>query len=128
MDVENANGVSAFNRTLPPAQVLVSKGVRPEKVLFLCLMASPEGVRTLFRTFPDIKVITSEIDSHVDSDTMALIPGVGEFGDRYVGAARSVWSVWVPRRARTVGAHLVGGSGWMVRVEVGGRGDRSKPA
>lgn len=63
-------------------RVLLGKGVEEGKILFLSLIAAPEGINKVCREFPKIKVITSEIDEYVDAD-FRVVPGVGEFGDRY---------------------------------------------
>lgn len=36
------------------------------------------------RTFPRIKIVTSEIEVGLNKD-YRVIPGIGEFGDRYFG-------------------------------------------
>lgn len=66
-------------------RVLLEKGVQEGKILFLTLIAAPEGIHTLCRQYPKMKVITSEIDETIDSN-FRVVPGVGEFGDRYFGA------------------------------------------
>jgi len=33
--------------------------------------------------YPAVKVVTAEIDSHLDGKKY-IIPGIGDFGDRYV--------------------------------------------
>lgn len=63
-------------------QVLLEKGVSEGKILFLTLVAAPEGIHALCRRFPGMKVITSEIDEKIDHN-FRVVPGVGEFGDRY---------------------------------------------
>mmetsp|Transcript_2011 Transcript_2011/g.4145 ORF Transcript_2011/g.4145 Transcript_2011/m.4145 type:complete len:473 (+) Transcript_2011:79-1497(+) len=65
-------------------QVLLDKGVSESKILFLTLIAAPEGIHTVCKEFPSLKVITSEIDECIDVD-FRVSPGVGEFGDRYFG-------------------------------------------
>ena len=63
-------------------QVLLEKGVEEKNILFLTLVAAPEGIHTLCRRYPALKVITSEIDEKIDQN-YRVVPGVGEFGDRY---------------------------------------------
>lgn len=63
-------------------QLLLSKGVLEEKILLLCLVAAPEGIHKVCSQHPAMKVITSEIDVRLDR-SYAVVPGVGEFGDRY---------------------------------------------
>ena len=55
-------------------QVLLSKGVEESKILFLSLIAAPEGVHQLCSTFPRLKVITSDIDDGIGPD-FQVIPG-----------------------------------------------------
>jgi len=60
----------------------MEKGVSEDKILFLTLIAAPEGVHRVCTAYPAVKVITSEIDEGVDAH-LRVVPGVGEFGDRY---------------------------------------------
>ena len=62
-------------------QVLKDKGVNESKILFLTLIAAPEGIHKVCKAYPRCKVITSEIDEKMEG--WSVIPGVGEFGDRY---------------------------------------------
>jgi uridine kinase len=68
--------------TNPHAQVLLNRGVEEEKIFLLSIIAAPEGVSRVCSRFPGVRVVTSEIDDHVD-DKFAVVPGCGEFGDRY---------------------------------------------
>lgn len=63
-------------------QVLLDKGVDEGKILFLSLIAAPEGIHKICGIYPRVKVVTSEIDEAIAPD-FQVIPGVGEFGDRY---------------------------------------------
>jgi uridine kinase len=65
-------------------QVLLEKGVQESNILFLTLIAAPDGIHTVCKQYPALKVVTSEIDECIDSD-FRVSPGVGEFGDRYFG-------------------------------------------
>jgi uridine kinase len=57
-----------------PTQVLLSKGVAEGKILFLSLIAAPQGITRICTEFPRVKVITSEIDECVDAD-FRVVPG-----------------------------------------------------
>lgn len=63
-------------------QLLLDKGVREDHILFLTLIAAPAGIHMLCHNFPQITVVTSEIDDEV-SEHGCVLPGIGEFGDRY---------------------------------------------
>jgi uridine kinase len=65
-------------------RVLLDKGVCESNIIFLTLIAAPEGVHTVCKLFPSIKVVTSEIDEGIDAN-YRVSPGVGDFGNRYFG-------------------------------------------
>ena len=54
--------------------MLLSKGVEECRILFLSLIAAPEGIRKLCSTFPRLKVITSDIDDGIGPD-FQVVPG-----------------------------------------------------
>ncbi|KAK2077061.1 hypothetical protein QBZ16_004694 [Prototheca wickerhamii] len=62
-------------------EVLLSKGVQENKILFLSLIMAPEAVHRLCRSYPRLKLLTTEIDE--GSENYQVVPGVGLFGDRY---------------------------------------------
>lgn len=43
-------------------QVLIARGVPEDRILFLNIIASPEGVRNFAKKFPRLKVVTAFID------------------------------------------------------------------
>ena len=55
-------------------QVLLSKGVEEGKILFLSLIAAPEGIHRICSAFPRVKLITSEIDEGIAPDYQ-VVPG-----------------------------------------------------
>ena len=55
-------------------QVLLDKGVDEGKILFLSIIAAPEGVHKICGQFPRSKVITTEIDEGIAPD-FQVIPG-----------------------------------------------------
>lgn len=66
---------------------LVSQGVNPEKIIFVSLIASPEGLLHMNTAYPQVTIVTGEVDEYVNEKGM-IIPGVGNFGDRYFGTER----------------------------------------
>ncbi|KAG8384887.1 hypothetical protein BUALT_Bualt04G0165000 [Buddleja alternifolia] len=72
------------NSAIKAISVLLSKGVPESNIIFLNLIAAPEGIHTVCKKFPRLKIVTSEIDTALNKD-MSVIPGMGEFGDRYFG-------------------------------------------
>lgn len=51
-------------------------------VLLFC--QAPQGVHVVCKAFPRIKIVTSEIELGLNKD-FRVVPGMGEFGDRYFG-------------------------------------------
>ncbi|KAK8608655.1 hypothetical protein V6N13_024072 [Hibiscus sabdariffa] len=45
---------------------------------------APEGIHRVCKRFPSLKIVTSEIDVALNGE-FRVIPGMGEFGDRYFG-------------------------------------------
>ena len=65
-------------------KTLKSKGVEETKIIFINLVAAPEGVEEVFSRFPDIRIITAEVDKRLN-DQAFILPGLGDFGDIYFG-------------------------------------------
>ncbi len=53
-------------------------------ILFLCLLAAPEGIKAFTKAHPDIPVFTAAIDSHLNENGY-IVPGLGDAGDRMYG-------------------------------------------
>ncbi|OTA61155.1 PRTase-like protein [Hypoxylon sp. EC38] len=62
--------------------VLKSRGVPEERILFLNLIASPQGIQNFATKFPKLRVVTAFVDQGLDEKNY-IIPGLGDFGDRY---------------------------------------------
>jgi len=77
--------ILATGRSVSKAiELLLENGVKEERIVFLTLIASAEGVRNLFSKYPMISIVSTEIDDSLD-DEGRVKPGVGVFGDRYFG-------------------------------------------
>lgn len=55
-----------------------------KNVKFMCLIAAPEGIKTLRERCPEVPVYTAAVDSHLDEHGY-IIPGLGDAGDRLFG-------------------------------------------
>eukprot|EP00922_Rhytidocystis_sp_ex-Travisia-forbesii_P004889 GHVS01007159.1.p1 GENE.GHVS01007159.1~~GHVS01007159.1.p1 ORF type:complete len:239 (+),score=31.51 GHVS01007159.1:115-831(+) len=64
--------------------LLVQEGVKEEAIIFVNLVAAPEGIDRLYKNYPKIRVVTAAIDDHLD-ERAYVVPGIGDFGDRYFG-------------------------------------------
>ncbi|MAG07704.1 uracil phosphoribosyltransferase [Candidatus Pacearchaeota archaeon] len=64
--------------------VLKEKNVKEDKIIFVNLVSCPEGIKKLKKDFPKVRIITGAIDDKLNSKAY-IIPGLGDFGDRYFG-------------------------------------------
>jgi uracil phosphoribosyltransferase len=60
------------------------KIAKPRSIRFMCLVASPEGVRCYQKNHPDVPVYTAAIDQKLNSRGY-IVPGLGDAGDRIFG-------------------------------------------
>jgi uridine kinase len=65
-------------------ELLIQKGVPESHIIFLNLISAPEGIHLVCQRFPRLKIVTSEIDVSLNEE-FRVVPGMGEFGDRYFG-------------------------------------------
>lgn len=65
---------------------IVEGGARPERLVFACLLAAPEGVRTLAAAYPMVRILTAGLDSHLN-ESGYIVPGLGDAGDRQFGTS-----------------------------------------
>jgi uracil phosphoribosyltransferase len=64
--------------------VNIVKSTGTKDISLLCIVAAPEGIKRIEDKHPDVKIITTAIDSHLN-DKKYIVPGLGDFGDRYFG-------------------------------------------
>ncbi|GMJ10455.1 uridine/cytidine kinase 3, uridine kinase-like 3 [Hibiscus trionum] len=72
------------NSAVQAISLLIKKGVPESNIIFLNLISAPRGVHVVCKSFPRVKIVTSEIDIGLNED-FRVVPGMGEFGDRYFG-------------------------------------------
>jgi len=65
-------------------KVLEQAGVKPENILFINVIACPEGIARLHQAYPKVKIVTCAIDPKMNDDKY-IVPGLGDFVDRYYG-------------------------------------------
>ncbi len=53
-------------------------------IKFLCLVASPEGLKVFHEAHPDVPVYTASVDRRLD-ERGYILPGIGDAGDRIFG-------------------------------------------
>ena len=66
------------------AAVSKIKSPQPRSIKFLCLLAAPEGIRTLHEAHPDVPIYTAAIDRGLNEHGY-IVPGLGDAGARIFG-------------------------------------------
>lgn len=64
--------------------MLKEAGVPGERILFVNVVSCPEGIARMQRDHPTTRIITAELDSGLNEHKY-IVPGLGDFGDRYFG-------------------------------------------
>jgi uracil phosphoribosyltransferase len=64
--------------------VLKKRGVPADHILFLALVASPEGMQVFQDEHPDVMMYVGSLDDHLDEHAY-IVPGLGDAGDRLFG-------------------------------------------
>lgn len=54
------------------------------KINLVCVIAAPEGVERIQSRFPQVTIYTAALDDHLN-DQKFIVPGLGDYGDRYFG-------------------------------------------
>lgn len=59
-----------------------AKGAK--RTVAVSVVAAPEGIARVNKNHPDVPIITAAVDTHLN-DKAYIVPGLGDFGDRYFG-------------------------------------------
>ncbi|EMP37913.1 Uridine-cytidine kinase-like 1 [Chelonia mydas] len=83
--------VSTGAAAMMAVRVLLDHDVHEEKIFLLSLLMAEMGVHSVAYAFPRVRIITTAVDKKVNEE-FHIIPGIGNFGDRYFGTdAPSAW-------------------------------------
>ena len=55
-----------------------------KKIVFMCLIAAPEGIREMRKQHPDVKIFAAHVDQKLNAHGY-ILPGLGDAGDRLFG-------------------------------------------
>jgi len=56
----------------------------PRLIVFVCLVSSPDGIKTMEVAHPDVQIVTASVDRELDENKY-IRPGLGDAGDRIFG-------------------------------------------
>lgn len=62
----------------------VKTNASPSDIVFVCVVAAPEGVQRLAADHPEVPVIAGALDRQLNEHGF-ILPGLGDFGDRLHG-------------------------------------------
>ena len=57
---------------------------KPKEMRVVSVISSPEGIKLIHQNFPQVKIFTAAVDDHLN-DKKFIVPGLGDYGDRYFG-------------------------------------------
>ncbi|VDD93543.1 unnamed protein product, partial [Enterobius vermicularis] len=80
MDATVATGAAA----MMAIRVLLDHDVLEENIFLLSFLMAEPGVHSLGYAFPKVTLLTTAVDKSI-SKSLHIIPGMGNFGDRYYG-------------------------------------------
>lgn len=66
------------------AAVTLIKEQGARSIKLMCLIAAPEGIKTVHAAHPDVDIFTAAVDSHLN-ELAYIVPGLGDAGDRLFG-------------------------------------------
>ena len=66
------------------ARLLIERGYEHESIYFTGVLAAPEGIRRLTELIPRSNIVVAAVDQGLDARNF-IVPGLGDYGDRYYG-------------------------------------------
>ncbi|VDM38982.1 unnamed protein product [Toxocara canis] len=87
MDATVATGAAA----MMAIRILLDHDVLEENIILVSLLMAETGVHSLAYAFPKVTLLTTAVDAHIN-DSYYVIPGMGNFGDRYFGTEAVAFS------------------------------------
>ena len=76
--------VATGNSAVHAVDTLRKRGVGEAQIMFLALVAAPEGVQVFQAAHPNVKLYVAALDSHLNEHAY-IVPGLGDAGDRLFG-------------------------------------------
>jgi uracil phosphoribosyltransferase len=64
--------------------ILTRMGISQEQIIFVAVIASQEGIDYVKKAYPNITILVTAIDKELNKNKF-IVPGLGDFGDRYFG-------------------------------------------
>jgi uracil phosphoribosyltransferase len=65
-------------------EILTKQGIAQRNILFVAVIAAQQGLDAVKNAFPGITIIVAAVDKELNAKKF-IVPGLGDFGDRYFG-------------------------------------------
>lgn len=62
----------------------IIKSAGAKRIVVVSIVCAPEGLARVHKNHSDVPIITAAVDQRLD-DNAYIVPGLGDFGDRYFG-------------------------------------------
>lgn len=76
--------IATGGTALETLKFLRNKGAQQKNIIFSSIVSAPEGISAIKKEFSDIIIICAGHDQKLNAHKF-IIPGLGDFGDRYFG-------------------------------------------
>jgi len=63
---------------------ILGQNVPEEHIIYVGIVAAPEGIQKIKETAPNVNLVIAKVDEKLNEDAF-IVPGIGDFGDRYFG-------------------------------------------
>ena len=73
--------IATGNSSHAAISLFLKKGILIQNMVFVSILSCPEGLKLLSKDFPNLKIITAQIDERLNSRGY-IVPGLGDAGDR----------------------------------------------
>lgn len=68
---------------------LTELGQKPKEIRVVSVVASPEGIQAVHKEFPEVVIVCAAVDQGLN-EKKYIVPGLGDYGDRYFGTVPEV--------------------------------------
>jgi uracil phosphoribosyltransferase len=69
------------NSLLEAIKLYADTGIPIENIKCICIIAAPQGIENIHKTYPTIEIITAAVDEKLNEKGY-IVPGMGDAGDR----------------------------------------------
>lgn len=87
LDATLATGAAA----MMAIRVLLDHSVEEQNIILISLLVAEQGLHNVAYAFPKVKIATTAVDPEIN-DKCFILPGIGNFGDRYFGTEKEFQS------------------------------------